>query len=170
MVATVAALGGMLTVGGTVALVVGVRAGTGERMPSPVRMAVAADVLFLAFFALEVSDGLVRRGGVIHPLSAALFAPTLALLCGLLAARRWAWRIARGAAALAALWFLAFVTVIPFAALRGPSGPTPWYGRVWMVCVSLVLGGILAGGFQSLGRRAARAYFGLAQPGETAVA
>jgi hypothetical protein len=56
-------------------------------------------------------------------------------------------------------WFLAFVAVIPFADLRGDSGPVPWYGRVWMVCVSLVLAGILASAFQSLGRPATRDFF-----------
>jgi hypothetical protein len=129
-------------------------------MASPVRMAVTANILFLAFFALEISDGLVRRGGAIHPISSILFVPAVVLLCGLLSARRWAWWIARGVAALAALWFLGFVAVIPFADLRSEQGSVPWDGRLYMIGVSLVLGGILAGGFLTLGRPAARSYFG----------
>src|SRR5438128_1748306 len=62
------------------------------------------------------------------------------------------------------LWFLAFVAVIPFADLRGAQGPVPWWGRLYMVGVSLVLAGILASGFWSLGQRTARAYFGLVPP------
>jgi hypothetical protein len=157
----VGSLGAVLIVAGVGGLLAGVRRWQGRSMPSAVRMAVTANILFLAFFALEVSDGLVRRGGTIHPASAALFVPTLLLLGGLLSARRWAWWIARSVAAVFAGWFLAFVAVIPFADLRGDHGPVPWYGRVWMVCVSLMLAGILASAFQSLGRPTARSYFGL---------
>jgi hypothetical protein len=166
----VAALGGILIVGGVAAVVFGIRRWRGLSMPSAVRMAVTVDVVFLALFALEVSDGLVRRGGAIHSLSAALFARTLLLLGGLLSARRWAWWIARGVAAVAALWFLAFMALIPFAELRAEHGPVPWYGRVWMIGVSLVLAGILTGGYRSLGSRTARDYFGFRQPQENAVA
>jgi hypothetical protein len=166
----VASLGGILIVGGVAAVVFGIRRRRGLSLPSAVRMAVTADILFLALFALEVSDGLVRRGGAIHPLSAALLVPTLLLLGGLLSARRWAWWIARGVAAVAALWFLAFLAVIPFAELRAEQGPVPWYGRIWMIGVSLVLAGILTSGYRSLGSRTARDYFGFGQPRENAVA
>jgi hypothetical protein len=164
LAAGVASLGSALIVGGLGAVVAGAGRWQGRTMPSPVRMAVTANILFLAFFALEVSDGLVRRGGTIHPVSTALFLPTLFLLGGLLSGRRWAWWIARAVAAVFAGWFLAFVAVIPFAHLRGDHGPVPWYGRVWMVCVSLVLAGILAAAFRSLGRPTARTYFGLLRP------
>jgi hypothetical protein len=59
---------------------------------------------------------------------------------------------------------LAFVAVVPFARLYSDHAPVPWYGRVWMVCVSLALAGILAGAFRSLGHPAARRYFGLVAP------
>jgi hypothetical protein len=160
----VISLGGALIVCGVTAVAAGARRWRGLSMPSAVRAAVAANVLFLAFFALEVSDGLVRRDGAVHPISTTLFGPALMLLYGLLSARRWAWRVSRGVAAVFACWFLAFIAVIPFADLRGEQGPVPWWGRVYMICVSLVLGGILAGAFVSLGRETARSYFGLRQP------
>src|SRR5262245_52538292 len=92
----VVSLGGISIVCGLAAVVAGLLRWRGLTMPSGVRMAVLATMLFLAFFALEISDGLVRRGGAIHPLSSILFAPTLLLFYGLLSARRWAWWIARG--------------------------------------------------------------------------
>jgi hypothetical protein len=130
-------------------------------MPSGVRAAVAANVLFLAFFVLEFSDGLVRQGGRIVYWNAFLFPPALVLYYGLLSARRWAWWATRGLAAVSGLWFLVFVAVIPFADLRGEGGPVPWYGQVYMAGVSLVFAGILAGAFWSLGRPETRNYFGL---------
>jgi hypothetical protein len=163
-------VGSTLIAGGLVAVVAGVRRWRELSMPSAVRAAVMANVLFLAFFALEISDGLVRRGGAIHPISCALFAPALLLLYGLLSARRWAWWVSRGVAGVFTLWFVGFVAVIPFADLRGEQGPVPWWGRVYMACVSLALAGILAGAFLSLGRSTARNYFGFLQTKENAVA
>jgi hypothetical protein len=166
----IVSLGGISIVCGLAAVVAGVRRWRGLIMPSAVRMAVTANILFLPFFALEISDGLVRRGGAIHPVSSALFAPTLLLLYGLLAARRWAWWLARGVSALVSLCFLGFIAVIPWADLHGEQGPVPWWGRLYMIGVSLVLGGILAGGFVALGRPAARSYFGPLQPKGSTVA
>ncbi len=61
------------------------------------------------------------------------------------------------------LWILGFVAVIPFADLRGAGGPIPWWGRFSMIGVSLVLAGILAGTFLSLGRPTARSHLKLLQ-------
>jgi hypothetical protein len=165
----VVAVGSVLIVGGLAAVVLGVRRWRGLTMPSAVRMAVTANIFFLALFALEISDGLVRRGGAIHTISAAMFAPMLGLLYGLLSARRWAWWISRGVSALFCLWFLGFSALIPFADLRGEHGPVPWEGRIYMIGVSLVLAAILAGGFIALGRPTARSYFGSLQPKRSAV-
>jgi hypothetical protein len=155
----VVCVGGILILGGLAAVLAGLCQWHGLIMPSAVRMAVTANILFLAFFALEISDGLVRRGGAIHPVSTTLFAPGVLLLYGLLSSRRWAWWVARGLSAVFALWFLGFIAVIPFADLHGEQGPVPWWGRVYMVGVSLILAGILAGAFAALGRPAARGYF-----------
>ncbi len=146
---------------GMTAVLAGFRQRRASGMPSGVRAAVAANVLVLAFFTLESSDGLVRQHGRILYWSTFLFLPALLLFCGLLAVRKWAWWISRGATALAALWFLGFVAVIPFADLQANGVPVPWHGRVYMVCVSLVFAGILAGAFWSLGRPESRIYFGL---------
>jgi hypothetical protein len=72
-----------------------------------------------------------------------------------------------GASALFSLWFLGFSLVIPFADLHGEQGPVPWWGRLYMVGASLILAGILAAGFVTMGRPMARKYFGLL-PGKTA--
>lgn len=155
---------------GMTAVLVGFRQRLASGMPSGVRAAVAANVLFLAFFALELSDGLVRQDGRIFYWTAVLFLPALLLFCGLFAAQRWAWWTFRGAAALGTLWFLGFVAVIPFANLQAEGVPVPWYGRVYMACVSLVFAGILAGAFWSLGRPETRNYFGLIRTEGSAVA
>jgi hypothetical protein len=145
---------------GITAVLVGLRQRRGAGMPSGVRATVAANILFLAFFALEWSDRLVRQDGRIVYWSSFLFLPALLLFCGLLTARRWAWWTARGAAALGVLWFLGFVAVIPFADLQTEGVPVPWQGRIYMASVSLVFAGILAGAFWSLGRPETRNYFG----------
>jgi hypothetical protein len=146
---------------GVTAVLVGFRQRRASGMPSGVRAAVAANVLFLAFFALEVSDGLIRQNGRIFYWTTVLLLPALLLFCGLLAAQPWAWWTFRGAAALGTLCFLGFVAVIPFANLQAEGVPVPWYGRVYMACVFLAFAGILAGAFWSLGRPATRNYFGL---------
>jgi hypothetical protein len=150
-----------LIAGGMAAAVAGFRRARGITMPSGVRAAVTANVLFLAFFALELSDRLVRRDGRIGYWSTFLLLPAFALFCGLLAARAWAWWVSRGAAGLAALWFLGFVAMIPFAKLQTDGVPVPWYGRVYMACISLMFAGILVGASRSLGRPETRSYFGL---------
>jgi xanthine/uracil/vitamin C permease (AzgA family) len=147
---------------GMTALVVGFRQSHRSIMPSGVRSAVAANVLFLAFFALEFSDRLVRQDGRIVYWSTFLFLPALLLFYGLLTARRLAWLVFRGVAALGVVWFLGFVAVIPFVNLQREGGPVPWQGRVYMACVSVAFAGILAGAFWSLGRPETRNYFRLA--------
>jgi hypothetical protein len=149
----------ILVAGGVTAMLTGKRQRSGSRMPSGVRAAVAANALFLAFFALEFSDRLVRQNGDIFYWSTLLFLPALLLFNGLLKARPWAWWTFRCAAALGVLWFLGFVAVIPFAKLQSNGVSVPWQGRVYMVCVSLVLAGVLAGAFWSLGRPETRSYF-----------
>jgi hypothetical protein len=167
--------GGLIVCGVAVLLASGLRR-RGSSRPSGVRAAVAANALFLAFCALEFSDGLVRQGGRMVYWNTFLFPLALWLYYGLLSGRWWAWWTCRGLAALASLWFLGFVALIPFADLRGEGGPVPWYGRIYMACVSLVFAGVAAGAYWSLGRPEARSYFGLtrqegiaaADPGATA--
>jgi hypothetical protein len=160
------AVSGGMIVCGLAAVVVGFRRRGAARMPSGVRAAVAANAIFLAFFALEVSDGLIQRDGRLFYWTTFLLPPALALYCGLLAARPWAWWIARGAAALGVLWFLGFLALIPFVHLESEGMPVPWQGRVYMGCVTLAFAAILGGAFWSLGRRETRTYFGLqADPG-----
>jgi xanthine/uracil/vitamin C permease (AzgA family) len=145
---------------GVTAVLVGFRRRVASGMPSGVRAAVAANILFLAFCALELSDRLVRQDGKLFYWTTFLLPPALVLFCGLLAARRWAWWTSRVVAAVGVLWFVGFVALIPFLDLRGEGGPVPWYGRICMACVSLVFAGISAGALWSLGRRDARNYFG----------
>jgi hypothetical protein len=157
----VLSVGFSLVACGMTAVLAGVRQRQGSGTPTGVRAAVAANILFLAFFALEFSDGLVRQDGRIAYWSTFLFLPALVLFCGLLTARRWAWWTFRGASALGTIWFLGFMVVIPFANLQGGGVSVPWQGRVYMVCVSLMFAGILAGAFWSLGRPETRNYFRL---------
>jgi hypothetical protein len=150
-----------LIVCGVVALLVGSMRPRGPAMPGGVRAALAANMLILAFCALELSDRLVRQDGQWIYWTTFLLPLALLLFYGLLSARRWAWWTTRILAALATLWFLAFVAVIPFADLHGETGPTPWYGRVYMAAVTLVFAAIMAAAYWSLGRPEARRYFGL---------
>ena len=76
---------------GVTAVLIGFRQRVASGMPSGVRAAVAANVLFLAFFALELSDRLIQRDGKLFYWSTFLLPPALALFCGLLAAQPWAW-------------------------------------------------------------------------------
>jgi len=158
---------GVLSVGciliacGVVAFVAGLRQRQSSGLPSGVRTAVAANILFLAFFALESSDRLVRQNGNFVYWSTYLFLPALLLFYGLLTARPWAWWIFRGVAALGTLWFLGFVVMSPFAKLQSHGVPVPWYGRIYVATVSLVLAGTLAAAFWSLGLPETRSYFRL---------
>jgi hypothetical protein len=150
-----------LIVCGMTAVVVSLRQPHRSIMPSGVRSAVAANVLFLAFFALELSDRLVRQDGRIVYWSTFLFLPALLLFYGLLTARPLAWWAFRGVAALGVVWFLGFVAIIPFVSLQREGVPVPWQGRVYMACVSALFAAILAGAFWSLGRAETRNYFHL---------
>jgi hypothetical protein len=156
-------VGVVLTVSG-VAVVLGSVVWRGREMPlipAPVRAVMAGNIVFLAFCALETSDGLVYRGGRIVYWTSFLFLPALALLYGHALAHRWAWWVAKIMAVLAALWFLGFIVLLPFAHLQGPSGPTPWYGRLYMAGVSLIFAGIAAYVLRSLNQPAACHYFRL---------
>ena len=115
---------------GVTAVTVGFRRRVATGMPSGVRAAVTANVFFLAFFALELSDRLIRRDGKLFYWSTLLFPPALALFCGLLAAQPWAWRASRGAAALGVVWFLGFLARYPVCPLgdRRGAGPVAWAG------------------------------------------
>ena len=150
---------GVLCVCGIAAVGLGLWQRRGTSMPGSVRAAVIANILFLAFCALELSDRLVRQEGRIFYWTTVLFLPALILFYGLVSARVWAWWTSRGLAALACLWFVAFIVVIPFAELSAEGVPTPWYGRVYMVCVTLVFAAIAGAAFWSLGRADAREYF-----------
>lgn len=154
--------GGILIACGMTAAVLGVwRRGAG--MPSGVRAAVAASILVLAFLALELSDRAVRQNGKLFYWTTFLLPPALLVFRGLVAARPWSWRIARGTAALGVLWFLGFLTVLPFAPLQANGVPTPGYGRVYMAVVTLVFAGVLAGAYRALGLPDTRSYFGVAR-------
>ena len=84
-----------LVVGGLLAALLGGRRGAAG-MPSGVRAAVAANALFLAFLALELSDRSVRQNGKLFYWTTFLLPPALLLFGGLLAAHRWSWWAARG--------------------------------------------------------------------------
>ena len=90
-----------------------------------------------------------------------MFPPALLLFAGLLAAQRWAWFTFRIAAALAVLWFVGFVVIIPFAPLATDGVPVPWQGRLYMTCVTLAFAAVFAAAFRSLGRPDTRTYFGV---------
>jgi hypothetical protein len=68
------------------------------------------------------------------------------------------------------LWFLVWMVLIPFGDIRTEGGPVPWYGRVYMIGVSLVFAAILAGAYRSLGRPEARNYFRLPRSREVVAA
>lgn len=155
----IAAGGGLMAVG-LVAVTAGIWRGGAGGMPSGVRAAAAANALFLAFCSLELSDRLVRQDGKVFYWTTVLFAPALLLFIGLLAARPWAWWVSRATAALAVVWFLGFVVVLPFAPLHTDGVPVPWYGRLYMAAVTLAFAGIFAGAFLSLGRSEVQSYLG----------
>ncbi|AMV19944.1 hypothetical protein [Planctomyces sp. SH-PL14] len=160
------ARGAVLGVAGSL-LAVGVTlVWTGSRQSSPplpagVRIALAANIVFLAFFALELSDRIVRQEGRIGYWSTYLHLPTLALFGGLVAGRRWAWWTWRLVSALSVLWFVGFAVLVPFARLQSDGIPIPWYGRVYVMAVTLAFVAILTAAFRSLGRPETRNWFGL---------
>jgi hypothetical protein len=155
-------VGGIGVVGATVG---GVRR-AGGWIPAPVRAVMTANVLFLAFCALELTDGLVYRGGRVFYWTAVLFVPALTVLYGQALAQKWAWWVARGLAAIAVLWFVGFLFVLPFAHLQANGVPTPWYGRLYMAGATVVFASIAAYAFYSLGSAEARRYFGVAGSAE----
>lgn len=153
---------GILGAVGGVAFVVGLWRRRDLSMPSGVRAAVAANVFLLGFCGLELSDRLVRQQGRVVYWTTFLFPFALMTFYGLVAARRWAWWICRLATSLAALWFLAWVPLIPFGDVRGQDGPVPWYGRLFMMGVCMAFALVSAAAFWSLGHPTARAYFAFA--------
>jgi hypothetical protein len=62
-------------------------------IPAAVRAVMAANVLFLAFCALELTDGWVYRGGRIFYWTTVLFGPAVVVLymVNTALAQRWAW-------------------------------------------------------------------------------
>lgn len=159
LVGVVVSLGIMLILGGGAAILIARRRPGGVAMPAPVRATVMATILFLAFCMLEFSDGLLRQGGRIFYWTSVLFLPALVLLYGLVSAHRWAWWVTRVAAALAVLWFVAFMVLIPFIDLRADGVSTPLRGRLYMEAVTLVFAGISFYVFRCLGRAEAKNYF-----------
>lgn len=155
----VVAFGILLILGGGAAILFARRHPSSVAMPAPVRATVMAAILFLAFCMLEFSDGLLRQDGRIFYWTSVLFLPALALLYGLVSAHRWAWWVTRVAAALAVLWSVAFMVIIPFADLRANGVSTPWWGRLYMEAVTLVFAGISFYVFRCLSRAEAKNYF-----------
>ena len=129
-------------------------------LPSGVRLAIAVNALIVAFFMLELGDRLVAREGQLVYWSTFLLPPALLLFAGLIRAQPWAWWIARGAAALAVVWFLGFVAIIPLADLRTEGVPVPWYGRLYMAGVSLFFAGAMAAAYRMLSRSETQHIFG----------
>ncbi|MBI3878541.1 MAG: hypothetical protein HY301_00550 [Verrucomicrobia bacterium] len=151
----------LLLLGGAFAIWRGLRRPPVAPIPAPVRAVIAGNLFFLAFCALETSDRFVRQGGRMTYWTTLLYLPALVLLVGLLRAQRWAWWVARGVTALATLWFVAFLAMVPFVHLTGNGGSVPWWGRIYVAGVTLVFAGISAYAFWSLGRDGAREYFGI---------
>jgi hypothetical protein len=119
--------------------------------------AALVNALFLGLLALEVSDGVSRRGAI--ALSLFFFPPALVLFWGLVAGRRWAWRVVRWGSLLFALLYLGVSAVVCVTRPTDPHGPL-W---VWIAAVGVALGGLLlVGGFYALGRPTARRHFGMA--------
>ncbi len=161
----VVALGFILVMSGMWAVCVCFRRGhmTSASIPAPVRAVIAANVFFLAFCALETSDGLLRQGGRIFYWTSLLFIPALVVLYGQVLAHCWAWWVARTLTAMSTFWFVGFIALIPFVEVRGSGGAAvPWWGRVYMAAVTLVFAGVSAYAFHALGRGDARRFFSLA--------
>ena len=149
----------VLVLGGLAAVLAASRGFPQGSIPAPVRAVILANMLFLAFCALEASDGLVRQQGRIFYWTTVLFLPALALLWGVVFARPWAWRAARGSAAFFVLWFAGFLLLIPFADLKRDGVPVPWHGRAYMIGVSLIFASIAGYVFRALGDLETKAYF-----------
>lgn len=156
-----AASGCLLAIFGIVALILGLcRKSDSSPMPSGARLAITANLFFLAFFSLEFSDLTVRHGKFLYWTNF-LFLPTLLLFWGLVTTRRWAWWVSRIVAGLGVVWFVAFSLLIPFGNIARNGVPAPWNVRLFMICVSLGFAGVLAFAFWSIGRPETRRYFGM---------
>lgn len=155
-----AAAGALMIAGGVAAVAVGRKRRDPVAMPAGVRATLLANIVFLAFFALELCDRVVRQEGRVFYWSTFLFPLAALLFCGLIGGRRWAWWMSRGLFSLGTIWFLVFILIIPFAHLQTEDGPTPWYGRLYMAALSLGFAGILGYACRSLGARESRQYFG----------
>lgn len=154
---------GLLLACGSGAIILGLRRPRRRSVPASVLGAALVNALFLALFALEISDTVVRRdGGVAKSLF--FFPPALVLFWGLVTGRRWAWHGVRwGSLGFALLYFgvSAVACVLQPADRQGPV----W---VWIASVGVVLGSLLfVGGFYALGRPSARQYFGIAASAAT---
>jgi hypothetical protein len=149
--------GGLLLAWGCGAVVRGVRRPPARSIPASVLGAIVVNALFLGLFALEISTGVAREGGVVAR-SLFLFPPALVLFWGLLTGRRWAWRVARwGSLGFALLYFGVSILV---CVLRPSDQHGPVW--VWIASVGVVLGMLLlVGGFHALGRPSARRHFGV---------
>jgi len=150
----------ILMLAGAVMITKGRRQRVGAAVPPPVRAAILGNILFLAFFVLEFSDGLLRQHGRVFYWTSVLFVPALLLFYGLVSGRNWAWWTARGVAAILILWFVAFIVIIPFGDFKRGSEVTPWYGRLYMMAFTLLLGSVVFAIFRALGSGEARRYFG----------
>jgi hypothetical protein len=157
----VLSLAGVCVVLGLGAIVLGRLRSDRVPRPAPVRAVILANLFFLAFCTLEASDGLLRQEGRLFYWTSVLFLPALLLHFGVIFARRWAWWSARGSALLFVVWFSVFLLLIPFADLRSSGEPIPWFGRAYMIGVSLIFAGIAAYVFHALGRTETRGYFGM---------
>jgi hypothetical protein len=153
----------ILSVAAVLLMIGGVMVGKGwpQRavVPAPVRAAIFGNTLFIAFFVLELSDGLLRQHGRVFYWTSVLFVPALLMFHGLVSGRAWAWWTARAATALLILWFAAFMVFIPFGHLKRGSEVTPWYGRLYMMVFTLVLASVVAAMFRALGSGEARRFF-----------
>jgi len=158
-----ASIGPILILGGLIALGCGFQTLRLRSIPAPVRAAITANALFLAFCALEFSDGLIRQGGRVFYWTSVLFLPALVLFYGQVSARRWAWWGARIVTGLAVVWFIGFLAMVPFVHLQGNGGAIPWWGRIYVAGVTLVFAGISVYAFRSLGRAEARTFYGMAE-------
>lgn len=167
---TVVWLGPVLIGGGLLLMVWSARRPREASVPAPVRMAITGNVLFLAFCALEFSDGLVRQGGRVFYWTSVLFVPALLLLAGLTLAHRWAWWLARGVTMSFTLGFIVLAVVIPFSDVRSEGVPVPPWGRVWMITVTLAFVCAAFFAFRALGHVQSRFYFRVShQPEPSAV-
>lgn len=128
-------------------------------MPSPIRLAILINLLFLAFCSLEFADGVVRQEGRVFYWTSVLFLPALAILFGLVSAQRWAWWMARGFAITGSIFFAGMIAAIPFGDLRSQGQPVGPAGRGWMIAVTSIFFGAVVLVFRALGKAETRGYF-----------